>query len=279
MFELLVFLVAIIVVGNVALRWRDRLRERSYGVLARRLGLRYSADDPFELDRLPFELLRTGGAAKVTNVAWGDVHGLPVTAFEYRRLSRETMDKGEIPWAFSCVMTTLAIVAPQLKIERQSEEAYQLGRAIGAAERVRTESNEFERAFQIRCDDRRFALALLDPAVMGWLLDTPGTWSFELFGNRMLCFSPLRPLAEWESLITSLRDLRDRIPSVVWSVASVSAPTEDSLRRGALPGDPPARRPVPIRYIVVAGVILSIAASSLMLLWLLQRALEEGGVL
>ncbi len=38
---------------------------------------------------------------------------------------------------------------------------------------IRTESEEFNRRFEVRSSDRRFALAFVDARMMRWLLDQP----------------------------------------------------------------------------------------------------------
>jgi hypothetical protein len=219
--------------------------------LAVRLGLRYSAQDPLDLGRLRFELVRSGGPALIQNVVWGEYRQMPITAFEYRRMSRESVGGKERPWAFSCVMAALPISATEVVIERQAGDAYQLGRSIHRAPRIETESVEFDRAFAVHATDPRFALSLLDPGVMGWLLTSAGNWNFEFYGSRVLCYSPVREVAQVEALMMTMRDLRDRIPSGVLDLAAVGTIGSESLRSGRLSGEREPRRPIRVSSILV----------------------------
>lgn len=250
----------ITVLYHVLVRQRDTVRDAGIADLARRLGLSYSAADPFDLLRLPFELIRTGGQAMVLNVVSGEFRGMAITAFEYRRFSREKVGDKERPWAFSCVMAALPISASEVVIERQSPDAFQLGRSISRAPRIQTESVEFDRAFAVHARDPRFALSLLDPAVMGWFLTSPGNWNFEFYGSRLLCYSPLREVGQVEALLTTIHDLRDRIPTVVQDFAAARSTATDMLRRATLAGEPRPRRSIRVQSILVwSGVVLFLA--------------------
>lgn len=57
-----------------------------------------------------------------------------------------------------------------------------------------TESERFNRAFEVRASDRRFASAMLDARMMQWLLvrllvQAPGV-GFEILGGRLMVFEP-----------------------------------------------------------------------------------------
>jgi hypothetical protein len=250
----------ITVLYHVLVRQRDPARDAGIAAFAKRLGLSYSAVDPFDLLRLPFELIRTGGQAMILNVVSGEFRGMALTAFEYRRFSRERVGDKERPWAFSCVMAALPISASEVVIERQSADAFQLGRSISRAPQIQTESVEFDRAFAVHARDPRFALSLLDPAVMGWFLTSPGDWNFEFYGSRLLCYSPLREVGQVEALITTMRDLHDRIPAVARDFAASASTATDMLRRGSLAGEPRPRRSIRVSSILVwSGVLLFLA--------------------
>lgn len=162
----------ITVLYHVLVRQRDPVRDAGIAAFARKLGLSYFAADPFDLLRLPFELIRTGGQAMILNVVSGEFRGMAITAFEYRRFSRERVGDKERPWAFSCVIAALPTSASEVVIERQSADAFQLGRSISRAPRIQTESVEFDRAFAVHARDPRFALSLR-PRSDGMVPDVP----------------------------------------------------------------------------------------------------------
>ena len=75
------FVGAILAIGLL----RVRLRRNAFESEARRLGLRFSAKDPFDLLDEPFALMRYSQRSygKLDNVLWGTWRGLQVRAFEY----------------------------------------------------------------------------------------------------------------------------------------------------------------------------------------------------
>ena len=81
------------------------------------------------------------------------------------------------------------------------------------------ESEEFNDAFRIDTDDERFAYDVLHPRVMAWL-PAGARAPFRFAGGHLLTWRsvPGGP-AEVESLLEYVCDLRDRVPSYVWSAA------------------------------------------------------------
>ena len=53
---------------------------------------------------------------------------------------------------------------------------------------LRTESEEFNRRFDVRAADRRFANALLDQRMMAWLLEQAPDSGFEIVDGRLMVF-------------------------------------------------------------------------------------------
>lgn len=52
---------------------------------------------------------------------------------------------------------------------------------------IEFESEEFNRAFTVKCDDRRFANALIDGRMMAWLLEDRSRWGFEMATGWAFC--------------------------------------------------------------------------------------------
>ena len=229
------------------------IRQRQLSDLAARLGLDFAATAPFDLATLPFELFQVSGGTTFTNVLYGTLGGLSVTAFDHRHLTTVGSQKVS---AFSCVLTSIDADAPAMIVERQAASAYRLGATVGGAARVTTESVEFDRAFHIRCDDRRFALAILDPALMGWLLETDGDWSFELSGTHLLCYARQRRPGAVEGLLDALTALRHRLD--VGNAARLVATTTTQS-----PVLAPYRRPIRAETattLTLLGVVLAAGA-------------------
>lgn len=67
-------------------------------------------------------------------------------------------------------------------------------------------------------DDARFATALCDARMMGWLLEHGDGSGFEVVGDRMLCWCGRVPPAGIVRAIGIAEAFHDRIPDVVRSL-------------------------------------------------------------
>jgi hypothetical protein len=220
-------LLFLIVFGAVAV-WLIRMsmaaidrRSRSLESFAGSRGLAFSSTDPFELATLPFEVVGVRGGVAVTNVVYGMCDTMPVIGFDLRHQVSVAQPSTLL---FSCAVTTVDLSAPHLVIARRTVDEHQLGAVVGGAVGIATESAQFDRDFVVRCDDRRLALAVLDPALMGWLQDARGDWSFELVGSRLLCYSRLRRPAELDALLEALLGFRRRLPRLAGEYARPARP-------------------------------------------------------
>jgi hypothetical protein len=97
---------------------------------------------------------------------------------------------------------------------------------------VDLESERFNRAFEVRTSDRRFASALLDARMIGWLLLQPPGVGFEVVAGRLMVFEP-REAPSVDDLDRALRrfdGLLAQVPAVLSSLfpdpepASTTAP-------------------------------------------------------
>jgi hypothetical protein len=112
---------------------------------------------------------------------------------------------------------------PRLTIERETAGS-RLAQVAGLAD-VETEWEEFNRAFRVRAADARFAIALLDGAMMEWLVGRPGSEGFEIAGGWLLASAAQLYPWEIERVLESGLGFRERIPAVVRSLFGDLAPT------------------------------------------------------
>jgi hypothetical protein len=215
------FVGAILVVGLV----RARPRRDAFETEARRLGLRFSARDPFDLLDEPFALTRWSQRSygNLDNVVWGTWHGLPVRAFEYEFSASED-DRREL----SCAMVAIPRGWPALVIR---PESFVTRVAHVAVPDIAFESEEFNRAFSVRGEDRRFASAFIDARMMAWLLSLEPRWGFEIEGPWLLGYRDrVRPW-ELESVLETVATLLDKIPPAVSSLFPASVPPRPDVLR------------------------------------------------
>jgi hypothetical protein len=89
---------------------------------------------------------------------------------------------------------------------------------------VEFESEEFNRRFNVRGSDRRFANDLVDARMIQWLLTVDGAFEFEVAGRWILCFSKKRRPTELIPLLGTLQRFRDRVPRVVFELYGEAIP-------------------------------------------------------
>ncbi len=194
----------------------ERRRRRQFETLARTHGLSYYPQDPFGTLGLPFEVFRRGHSRKVRNVLVGrsPVDGSEVRAFDYTYTTGS--GKNSQTHNKTCVMSYLGTAWPNLGVER--EGLFNRFKDFVGLRDIELESEEFNRAFEVRCADRRFATAFLDPTMMDVLLrsgiddglEVGGSWMLETFDR----VSPPQTLA----LVQRSDAIRSHIPDLVWEL-------------------------------------------------------------
>ncbi len=218
-----VLLIAAIVAvagGLIYINWlRTKKRREEFFRLSVRLGLEYSIKDPFDTPSLPFDLFGKGERRSAQNVLWGDVAGMRVRLFDYSYVIRHHNPKGPdttTTHRFSCVLAEIDADCPHLAIDREGFMS-RLADHVGFRD-IEFESEEFNKAFQISSEDRRFAFAFIDASMMAWLMDEGGICRYEVVGPLALCYCDRVRPAEYENLLEVLRRFRSHVPAVVSSL-------------------------------------------------------------
>jgi hypothetical protein len=190
--------------------FRQEPRRRAAEAAGWSLGLRPSSDDGW-LQALGFDFLRPRGTVQdVSNVLEGTWRGEPAAAFEYRWATEEAEHR------YSCALLPVPAAWARLTIERETPIS-RVARLAGIVD-VETEWEEFNRAFRVRAADVRFAIALLDGAMMEWLVGRPDSEGFEIVGGWLLTSAAQVYPWEIEQVLESALAFRDRIPAVVRSL-------------------------------------------------------------
>lgn len=195
-------------------------RQKAMAPTARKHGLQYSESDSFGSTKIAFPLFRAGDGRLVENVMWGDdVNGRPVRAFDYSYYENYTDKNGRIRkrWHhFSCAMARHNGLWPSIRIGRE-RTIDRVVQRLGLPD-IELESEEFNRAFVVQCEDRKFATDLLAPEMMELLLTTKGLVELETKG-RWLLISTKRVGAEaMVGLVRLAAEFVERIPPVIWDL-------------------------------------------------------------
>lgn len=204
---------------------RVRPRRSAFEGEARRLGLRFSAKDPFDLLDEPFALMRWSQRSygKLDNLVWGTWHGLQVRAFEYE-FSVSEDDRRML----SCAMVAIPGGWPTLVIR---PESFVTRVADAAIPDVSFESEAFNRAFAVRSEDRRFANAFIDARMMEWLLSLEPRWGFEIEGPWLLGYRDRVQPWELEGVLATIEMLLDTVPRAVASMYPEAVPPRPDVVR------------------------------------------------
>jgi len=203
------------IVGVLAARARAA-RARALPVVARRAGLRFSETDPFNCVAAPFPLLRAGDGRRVDNVMWRPgAPGHPrVFDYSYYDEYRDRSGRVRERWRhFTCALAQHDGAWPELQVmrERLVDRAVQ---KLGPVD-IDLESEEFNRTFVVRCEDRKFATDLLSPEMMELLLDTRGKLELETRGRFVLLTTSRLEAAAMPGLLAVAERFLALVPPVV----------------------------------------------------------------
>ncbi len=182
------FLAAITVGGAWWLGYHYRVlpRRESFAAQARELGLRAEPGDPLGLLDRPFRLFTWSASAReLENTAYGLHLGVETIVADYW-FSPTNLPEHDDHERYTCVLTSAPVGWADVSVVPERPVA-RLRSSVGLPD-VRVESEEFNRRFEVRSEDRRFALALLDARMMRWLLDQQPGVGFEVLGGRVMVF-------------------------------------------------------------------------------------------
>jgi hypothetical protein len=191
-------------------------RRESFEGQARELGLRAQRGDPLGLLGRPFVLFRWASSVRdLENTATGPRGGLDVVVADYWFTPSSDPQLDDY-LRYTCVLTRTRAGWSDLSVvpERLASKV----RDLLAMPDIGTESAEFDRRFEIRSPDRRFASAFVDVRLMAWLLEQPPGIGFEILDGWLMVFRP-RVTTSVDDLPRALElfdGLMGRIPRVVF---------------------------------------------------------------
>lgn len=209
-------------VGAVALAlwWINheaaRRRRLRFQAVAAQLGLEYHPVDPFDTVHLPFDGFDRGHSERVENVLVGrGPGGREVRAFDYRYTTGS--GKNQTTHLLTGVLTATGADAwPHLRLAPENFFT-RAGDSLGFRD-LELESEEFNRAYEVRGDDRRFATAFLDPQMMQHLLAAGIADAVEVRGPWILHLYPRRDPEQLVATVQHATALLERIPPLVWEL-------------------------------------------------------------
>jgi hypothetical protein len=174
---------------------REQQRVASLAALAASKGWQFSAVDPFGLvERWDGDPFGNGYDRAASNVVSGELDGRPVIAFDYEYKEDSTDSKGNrSTTTYRYAVCALAMPCPLPSLAVTPEGLFsRLGNMLGM-EDIELESEDFNRTFRVRCDDRKLAMDVLPPRTMQLLLSA-GKMHFRFAGRDILSWEDGRLL-------------------------------------------------------------------------------------
>lgn len=211
---LVVLVIALAAILGVYHFIRESRRNKEFHELAQRLGLRHEgacSGRDIEAAYAPLELLDRGHSRKASHVLTGRLDGCEVMCCAYQYTTGSGKNKSTRRRGLA--MLDLGLFLPRILI-RHEGFGDRLASWLGFDD-VDFESDQFSRRYFVKCHDRRFAYALIDPQMMEFLLqesdfqwEVSGRW-VAVWREDELDADEVRPL------LNALLAFRNRVPRLV----------------------------------------------------------------
>jgi hypothetical protein len=176
----------------------------------------------FEIDVKPkkppphdFDVFDHGSRRLVSYQIWR--RGAEGSAFQYQYTV--SSGKNSTTYRFSCALVATPFHAPHLRIGTEGFFSA-LGRMVGLRD-IEVESPQFNERYRVRCDDERFAITLLDPAMIGWMLNPTSSADsvrYEFLGPWMLVVADPMPFERLFGFLDWAEHALDQTPDVLASL-------------------------------------------------------------
>jgi hypothetical protein len=196
--------------------FKVRPRRDLHRAEAAQLRLSSAPGDPFGMLDRGFALLGHVSSAKdIENTSWGSWRGREVVVVDYWFARSSDPQRADHRYVTGAA-TTVPDAWPELAIVPMSL-AGRMAQALGSGG-LGSELERFNRAFDVRSTDPRFASAVLDPSMIEWLLDLPEGTGFEIRGATALAVVPRPRFDDVRGALETLQAFLERIPPVVASL-------------------------------------------------------------
>lgn len=197
----------------------------------------FSENDEHDGAGLPFGLCRRGDLVAVRNVSCGAIDGREVRLFDLDVMARRDDEPGISPGlqrmvavAFADDGTATHVVTERWEcaMVRAGAECWRLsvapeGLLTALADVVSLRDQEleleaFNREFEVRADDRKFASDFLDARMVDFLVEHAAGCVVETVGNRILIAMPASAVPEVDALLDLVLAVADRVSNAVKSM-------------------------------------------------------------
>lgn len=215
----------LIVVGIVYAFYAKKKRRTAIASFALRHGLSFTQHDPYDIPvTYEFRLFSMGDGRGAENVVTGEWKGRRIIEADYWYYNESTDTKGHRSRSYSRFQIALVPIGAYLpKVQIAGENIFtRLADHVGL-EDINFESEEFNRTFNVKSGDRKFAFTLIDARMMQWLLYLGKTYNLETSGSEVLVYRRRSKPEEIPTLLDVADQTIDRIPRLVWEDYQVGA--------------------------------------------------------
>jgi hypothetical protein len=196
--------------------FKVRPRRELHQDQARSLGLRFAPGDPLGYFERPFALLGHAANAKdIENSSWGTWRAMEVVVIDYWFARSSDPSRSDYRY-YTCAATPVPSAWPNISIVPE-DLGSRFGTAVGRRD-IEFEFESFNRAFQVRSDDPRFAHALVDALMIAWLQELPPDTGFEILDGTLLCRTPRRLDRDVTWALETMASFLERVPPVIESL-------------------------------------------------------------
>ncbi len=221
---LFIFLAIVVVAGAAYLSYLAKKKRReAFATMAQQLGLTYAIADPFAMLSEPFALFSKGDGQGIENVMWGVWQGVNLRAFDFWYFERTSDGKGgssKTYYRFDCAVVPIDAACMRLTITHENVLT-RLESALSFHD-IEFESVDFNKAYNVKSADKKFANDLIDARMMQWLMADGAGYSFEIIGSEVLCYtSKIAPVA-FLPLLGTAKGFLEHVPEVVHSLYPVN---------------------------------------------------------
>ena len=222
------FIIVIIAAGIAlmvllaVLSWLSAKRRReAFQAYAAQKGWSLTERDDSWVERFSGPPFETGHNKQARNILQGSYDGRPFVAMDYVFHTTETRTDGEgrtstheVSHTYGVCALDTGVAFPGLSVTPEGFFGRMVGRLSGRD--IELESEDFNRAFTVHCEDRKFASDVLHPRLMETLLRTPEA-AFRFNGTWLLtATSGQQDISEIEPRLGMLDGVLDQIPDFVW---------------------------------------------------------------
>ncbi|MGD9792625.1 MAG: hypothetical protein AB7V43_04015 [Acidimicrobiia bacterium] len=196
--------------GYAVRRGPRRRTHTDVSKIANAHGLGWGEKDPFGSSRLMFDRFNEGVERGFGAAVWDRDDPGQLRAFDFWWETEDSEGHRTRHWTTS-VAGSLTCWCPYLTVRPEG-----LGTRIAAtiaAKDIEVESEEFNRMFYVRCEDRAFATAMLSADMIELLLTTDGFVTFEVNGDAFLLTTKRARVDQYPGLLRLAAAVRSKVPS------------------------------------------------------------------